>query len=86
MTLVMVHAQDHLMTSILAKELITELVDALQTECRQTVTTDCASFGTRCYSRRSTFFVSNHQHKPKPPMGGFKQIKRELNYWIGAYC
>lgn len=27
MTLVMVHAQDHLMTSILAKELITELVD-----------------------------------------------------------
>ena len=26
MTLVMVHAQDHLMTSILAKELITELV------------------------------------------------------------
>ncbi len=27
MTLVMVHAQDHLMTSILAKELITELVE-----------------------------------------------------------
>lgn len=27
MTLIMVHAQDHLMTSILAKELITELVD-----------------------------------------------------------
>ncbi|CAM3930204.1 N,N'-diacetylchitobiose-specific phosphotransferase enzyme IIA component [Vibrio aerogenes CECT 7868] len=26
MTLVMVHAQDHLMTSILAKELITELI------------------------------------------------------------
>ncbi|AJI83300.1 putative phosphotransferase protein [Yersinia enterocolitica] len=27
MTLVMVHAQDHLMTSILAKELVTELID-----------------------------------------------------------
>ncbi|MEI8632621.1 PTS N,N'-diacetylchitobiose transporter subunit IIA [Vibrio sp. PP-XX7] len=27
MTLVMVHAQDHLMTSILAKELISELID-----------------------------------------------------------
>ena len=27
MTLIMVHAQDHLMTSMLAKELITELVD-----------------------------------------------------------
>jgi cellobiose PTS system EIIA component len=27
MTLVMVHAQDHLMTSILAKELVTELIE-----------------------------------------------------------
>ncbi len=27
MTLVMVHAQDHLMTSMLAKELVTELID-----------------------------------------------------------
>lgn len=27
MTLIMVHAQDHLMTSILAKELVTELID-----------------------------------------------------------
>ena len=27
MTLIMVHAQDHLMTSILAKELITEMVE-----------------------------------------------------------
>lgn len=27
MTLVMVHAQDHLMTAMLAKELITELID-----------------------------------------------------------
>lgn len=27
MTLIMVHAQDHLMTSMLAKELVTELID-----------------------------------------------------------
>lgn len=27
MTLIMVHAQDHLMTSMLAKELLTELID-----------------------------------------------------------
>lgn len=31
MTLVMVHAQDHLMTSILAKELVTELIDIYRT-------------------------------------------------------
>ncbi|HDW7096123.1 TPA: PTS lactose/cellobiose transporter subunit IIA [Yersinia enterocolitica] len=31
MTLVMVHAQDHLMTSILAKELVTELIDLYRT-------------------------------------------------------
>ncbi|HKM96902.1 MAG TPA: PTS lactose/cellobiose transporter subunit IIA [Buttiauxella sp.] len=31
MTLVMVHAQDHLMTSILAKELVTELIDLYKT-------------------------------------------------------
>lgn len=31
MTLVMVHAQDHLMTSILAKELINELIEVYQT-------------------------------------------------------
>ncbi|MFS2225097.1 PTS lactose/cellobiose transporter subunit IIA [Pantoea sp. B65] len=31
MTLVMVHAQDHLMTSILAKELITELIEVYRT-------------------------------------------------------
>ncbi|EKN3737574.1 PTS lactose/cellobiose transporter subunit IIA [Yersinia enterocolitica] len=32
MTLVMVHAQDHLMTSILAKELVTELIDLYRTK------------------------------------------------------
>lgn len=31
MTLVMVHAQDHLMTSILAKELVTELIEIYRT-------------------------------------------------------
>lgn len=31
MTLVMVHAQDHLMTAILAKELVTELIDIYRT-------------------------------------------------------
>ncbi len=31
MTLVMVHARDHLMTSILAKELVTELIDIYRT-------------------------------------------------------
>ncbi|HHL2527466.1 TPA: PTS lactose/cellobiose transporter subunit IIA [Yersinia enterocolitica] len=31
MTLVMVHAQDHLMTSILAKELVTGLIDLYRT-------------------------------------------------------
>ena len=31
MTLVMVHAQDHLMTSILAKELVTELIGLYRT-------------------------------------------------------
>jgi len=31
MTLVMVHAQDHLMTSILAKELVTEFIDIYRT-------------------------------------------------------
>lgn len=31
MTLVMVHAQDHLMTSILAKELVTELIELYRT-------------------------------------------------------
>lgn len=31
MTLVMVHAQDHLMTSILARELVTELIEIYRT-------------------------------------------------------
>ena len=31
MTLVMVHAQDHLMTSILAKELVGELIELYRT-------------------------------------------------------
>ncbi|MGQ7113196.1 PTS lactose/cellobiose transporter subunit IIA, partial [Escherichia sp. TWPC-MK] len=35
MTLVMVHAQDHLMTSILAKELVTELIDIYRTRPQQ---------------------------------------------------
>ncbi|MEB6632846.1 PTS lactose/cellobiose transporter subunit IIA [Kluyvera cryocrescens] len=35
MTLVMVHAQDHLMTSILAKELVTELIDLYRTRPHQ---------------------------------------------------
>lgn len=35
MTLVMVHAQDHLMTSILAKELVTELIHIYRTRPHQ---------------------------------------------------
>ena len=35
MTLVMVHAQDHLMTSILARELVTELIHIYRTRPHQ---------------------------------------------------